>query len=89
MDTKSLFKTRKPYAKPIMLAERFVAYEFVAACSVQGAPLGGGGYYLYDSGTNTGWVDNNDEKFPMNKTTTITKRRKKKKEKITLKIKFI
>ena len=62
MDTESLFKTKKPYAKPIMLAERFVANEFVAACSVQGAPLGGGGYYLYDSGTNTGWVDNNDEK---------------------------
>ena len=62
MDTKSFIQTKKPYAKPIMLAERFVANEFVAACSVQGAPLGGGGYYLYDSGTNTGWVDNNDEK---------------------------
>lgn len=35
MDTKSFIQTKKPYAKPIMLAERFVANEFVAACTNQ------------------------------------------------------
>ena len=33
MDTKSLFKTRKPYAKPIMLEERFVPNEYCVVCS--------------------------------------------------------
>ena len=40
MDTKSFIQTKKPYAKPIMLAERFVANEYVASCSIQGVPIG-------------------------------------------------
>ena len=33
MDTKSFIQTKKPYAKPIMLAERFVANEYCVTCS--------------------------------------------------------
>ena len=33
MDTKSLIQTKKPYAKPRMFAERFVANEYCVTCS--------------------------------------------------------
>ena len=34
MDTKSLIQTKKTYAKPRMLAERFVANEYCVTCSL-------------------------------------------------------
>ena len=36
MDMKSHFQTKKPYAKPILVAERFVANEYVATCTTSG-----------------------------------------------------
>lgn len=39
MDTKSHIQIKKPYAKPILVAERFVANEFVAACDTNGIKL--------------------------------------------------
>lgn len=36
MDMKSHFQTKKPYAKPILVAERFVANEYVATCNTSG-----------------------------------------------------